>query len=321
MATQTDVRPKPRAHLSRERVLSAALILADRGGIESLTMRRLGQELRVEAMSLYNHVANKEDIIDGIVDLVFGEIALPADRGDWKTAMRKRAISAHEALLRHPWATSLMQSRTKPGLATLRHHDSVLGSLRQAGFTLVMAAHESAGADEALREAVMQGERAFARDMALIAQALQAHGALHPDLSVEEATDILLLLVSPQAHQVLRRDRKRSVARYRSTVLKALERSLGSQLLIRDVRHVVPTETGDGKLEPRQISLGKLNNARESIAIARECRTILGANGITLDYSVLRHANNLESVLTYEGTSEMHTLVIGQALTGLSAFT
>ncbi|HEY8737344.1 MAG TPA: TetR/AcrR family transcriptional regulator [Candidatus Dormibacteraeota bacterium] len=141
MATQTDVRPKPRAHLSRERVLSAALILADRGGIESLTMRRLGQELRVEAMSLYNHVANKEDIIDGIVDLVFGEIALPADRGDWKTAMRKRAISAHEALLRHPWATSLMQSRTKPGLATLRHHDSVLGSLRQAGFTLVMAAH------------------------------------------------------------------------------------------------------------------------------------------------------------------------------------
>jgi glutaryl-CoA dehydrogenase len=75
-----------------------------------------------------------------------------------------------------------------------------------------------------------------------------------------------------------------------------------------------------GRLEPRQISLGKLNNAREAIAIARQCRTILGANGITLEYSVLRHANNLESVLTYEGTSEMHTLVIGQALTGLSAF-
>ncbi len=75
-----------------------------------------------------------------------------------------------------------------------------------------------------------------------------------------------------------------------------------------------------GKLEPRQVSLGKLNNAREAIAIARQCRTILGANGITLEYSVLRHANNLESVLTYEGTSEMHTLVIGQALTGLSAF-
>jgi AcrR family transcriptional regulator len=122
-------------------VLHAALALADRGGIEALSMRNLGQELRVEAMSLYNHVANKDDILDGIVDLVFSEIALPSDRADWKAAIRKRAISAHEALLRHPWATSLMQSRTKPGPATLRHHDSVLGSLRGAGFTLVMAAH------------------------------------------------------------------------------------------------------------------------------------------------------------------------------------
>jgi AcrR family transcriptional regulator len=141
MATQTDVSAKPRAPLSRERVLRAALALADAGGIESLSMRRLGEELGVEAMSLYNHVANKDDILDGIVDLVFGEIALPADRGHWKPAMRRRAISAHEALLRHPWAPSMMQSRTKPGPATLRHHDSVLGSLRKAGFTLVMAAH------------------------------------------------------------------------------------------------------------------------------------------------------------------------------------
>jgi AcrR family transcriptional regulator len=127
--------------LSRERVLRAAIVLADTGGIDSLTMRKLGQELEVEAMSLYNHVANKDDILDGIVDLVFSEIALPSDRADWKTAMRKRAISAREALLRHPWAPSLMQSRTRPGPATLRHHDSVLGSLRKAGFTLVMAAH------------------------------------------------------------------------------------------------------------------------------------------------------------------------------------
>jgi AcrR family transcriptional regulator len=104
-------------------------------------MRKLGQELQVEAMSLYNHVANKDDILDGIVDLVFGEIALPSGSGDWKLAMRKRAISAHEALLRHPWAPSLMQSRTRPGPATMKHHDSVLGSLRRAGFTLVLAAH------------------------------------------------------------------------------------------------------------------------------------------------------------------------------------
>jgi AcrR family transcriptional regulator len=141
LATQTEPNANPRAPLTRERVLRAALVLADTSGIESLSMRKLGQQLGVEAMSLYNHVASKDDILDGIVDLVFSEIALPADGADWKTAMRERAISAHEALLRHRWATSLMQSRTKPGPATLRHHDSVLGSLRGAGFTLVMAAH------------------------------------------------------------------------------------------------------------------------------------------------------------------------------------
>jgi len=165
MATQTDPSAKVRAPLSRERVMRAAIALADASGIESLSMRKLGQELGVEAMSLYNHVANKDDILDGIVDLVFGEIVLPSGnspmavrvpppgRGrrpgptspasgeEWKPAMRNRAASAHEALLRHPWAPSLMQSRTRPGPATLRHHDSVLGSLRSAGFTLVMAAH------------------------------------------------------------------------------------------------------------------------------------------------------------------------------------
>jgi AcrR family transcriptional regulator len=140
-AAQTDVSGKPRTPLNRERVLRAAIALADTGGIDSLTMRKLGQELGVEAMSLYNHVANKDDILDGIVDLVFSEIALPAYHADWKTVMRQRAISAHQVLLRHPWATSLMQSRTKPGPATLRHHDWVLGSLRGAGFTIVMAAH------------------------------------------------------------------------------------------------------------------------------------------------------------------------------------
>jgi AcrR family transcriptional regulator len=141
VTTQTDLSMKSRATLSRERVLRAALVLADMGGIESLTMRKIGQELHVEAMSLYNHVANKDDIIDGIVDIVFSEIALPSEQDDWKTAMRERAISARDVLLRHPWATSLMQSRTKPGPATLRHHDSVIGSLRAAGFTIDMAAH------------------------------------------------------------------------------------------------------------------------------------------------------------------------------------
>jgi AcrR family transcriptional regulator len=141
MVTETHPSAKPRAPLSRERVLRAAMALADTGGIESLTMRWLAQELGVKAMSLYNHVTDKGGIVDGIVDLVFAEIALPSGGTDWKTAMRLRANSAREVLLLHPWASSLMQSRTKLGPATLRHHDSVIGSLRQAGFTIEMAAH------------------------------------------------------------------------------------------------------------------------------------------------------------------------------------
>ena len=141
MAIQTGLSAKPRAPLSRERVLRAALVLADEGGIDALTMRRLGERLQVEAMSLYNHIAGKDDILDGIVDLVFSEIVVPSGSLDWKKAMRERAISARDALMRHPWATSLMQSRTKPGPATLRHHDSVIGSLRNAGFSVDMAAH------------------------------------------------------------------------------------------------------------------------------------------------------------------------------------
>jgi AcrR family transcriptional regulator len=122
-------------------VLRAALALADRGGIESLSMRKLGHKLGVEAMSLYNHVRNKEDMLDGMVDVVFGEIDLPPSGADWRTAMRKRAISVRQGLLRHPWANGLMESRTNPGPANLRHHDAVLGSLRRAGFSVDLAAH------------------------------------------------------------------------------------------------------------------------------------------------------------------------------------
>jgi AcrR family transcriptional regulator len=141
MATQTDPSPNTRAPLSRERVMHAAIALADTGGIDSLSMRKLGQELGVEAMSLYNHVANKDDILDGIVDLVFSEIELPAARGDWRAQIRRRAISARLALRRHPWAIGLMESRANPGPATLRHHDATLGTLRAAGFSVEMTAH------------------------------------------------------------------------------------------------------------------------------------------------------------------------------------
>jgi AcrR family transcriptional regulator len=127
--------------LSRERVLRAAIDLADRDGIESLSMRNLGQEVGVEAMSLYNHVRNKEDILNGIVDVVFSEIEVPSGPAGWVAAMRQRAISARQALLRHPWAIGLMESRVQPGPATLKHHDAVLRSLRTAGFSVEMAAH------------------------------------------------------------------------------------------------------------------------------------------------------------------------------------
>jgi AcrR family transcriptional regulator len=136
-----------RAPLSRERVLAAAIALADAGGIEALTMRRLGQELGVEAMSLYRHVANKDDLLDGMVDLVFGEIELPSDGTNWRTAMRERAISVRAALTRHPWATPLMQSRSTPGPATLRHHDTVIGTLRSAGFPIALVAHAFSALD------------------------------------------------------------------------------------------------------------------------------------------------------------------------------
>ena len=130
----------PRPPLTRQRVLEAALALADRGGIESLSMRKLAQELGVEAMSLYHHVANKDENLDGLVDIVFGEIALPSGP-DWRSAMRQRAVSAREALRRHPWATPLMESRATPGPANLGHHDAVLGVLRGAGFPVELTAH------------------------------------------------------------------------------------------------------------------------------------------------------------------------------------
>jgi AcrR family transcriptional regulator len=129
-----------RAPLSRDQVLRAAVSLADEGGIGALSMRKLGQALGVEAMSLYNHVAGKGDLLDGMIDVVFGEIGLP-DGDGWKQGMRRRAISAREVLGRHRWAIGLMESRRSPGPATLRHHDAVLGCLREAGFSVELTAH------------------------------------------------------------------------------------------------------------------------------------------------------------------------------------
>ncbi len=141
MVPPTKPATEPRLPLSRERVLRQGVAFADENGIATLSMRKLGEALGVEAMSLYNHVANKDDLLDGMVDLVFSEIDLPSGGADWKTAMRQRAVSARHALSRHRWAIGLMESRTSPGPATLRHHDAVIGSLRKGGFSIEMAAH------------------------------------------------------------------------------------------------------------------------------------------------------------------------------------
>ena len=130
-----------RVPLNRERVLRGAVAVADAGGIAALTIRSLAQELGVKPMSVYHYVANKDEILDSIVDLVFGEIELPVPGGDWQAEMRRRADSARRVLRRHPWATPLLQSRINPGPATLRHHNAFIGTLRQAGFTVEQTAH------------------------------------------------------------------------------------------------------------------------------------------------------------------------------------
>jgi AcrR family transcriptional regulator len=132
---------EPRARLNEERVLRAAVALAARDGIESLTMRKLADELGAGAMSLYYYVRNKEQLIDGMVDIVFSEIEPPTTDVDWKTAMRKRAVSTREALARHPWAIGLMEGRRSHGPANLSLHNAVLGCLRAAGFSLETTVH------------------------------------------------------------------------------------------------------------------------------------------------------------------------------------
>ena len=136
-----------RSPLTRERVLRAAVGVADSGGLAALTIRTLAQELGVQPMSVYHHVANKDEILDGAVDLVFGEIELPGCEGDWRAEMTTRAASARRVLRRHPWAIALMESRTTPGPASLRHHDAVLGSLRAGGFPVRLAGHAYAVLD------------------------------------------------------------------------------------------------------------------------------------------------------------------------------
>ncbi len=138
MARRTPTRRKP---LNRERVLRAAVELADSRGIEALSMRRLGQELGVEAMSLYNHVANKDDLLTGITELVLGEIELPPEDTDWKAALRQNAISAHDVLRRHPWACNLALAGRRGGAVSVSRAEWTLRRLREAGFSPEVTYH------------------------------------------------------------------------------------------------------------------------------------------------------------------------------------
>jgi len=185
-----------RRQLSKERVLSAAIAIADRGGLPGLTIRSLAKELGAKPMSVYYYVASKDELLDSLVDVVFEEIELPDPEGEWRDQMRQRAVSARARLKQHPWAIGLLESRTSPGPATLRHHDVVLACLRHAGFSLELTAHAYALIDSyvygfALQEASLPFEGPEGvREVAEPIMELMATGA-YPTM-VEMATTYYL---------------------------------------------------------------------------------------------------------------------------------
>ena len=172
---------RDRAQLSRERVLDRAIGVADAGGLESLTMRSLASELDVRPMALYHYFTNKDEILDGIVDRVFGEIDLPSPAGHWRSEVTRRATSARSVLRRHPWAIALMESRSTPGPATLRHHEAMLETLRSAGLSLAMTGHAYALLDAfvygfAIQEAALPFGRETAPEVSAAIAAQFASG-------------------------------------------------------------------------------------------------------------------------------------------------
>ncbi len=167
--------------LSRDRVLRAALAVADEGGLPGLTIRSLAERVGAKPMSLYHYVANKDEILDGLVDLVFAEIELPEPNGDWRAEMTRRARSARQVLGRHPWSIALLESRTTPGAATLRHHDATIAALRAGGFTIGQTAHAYAVLD------------AFVYGFAVQEASLPFQG---PDGAAEVAEPIMALMAA-----------------------------------------------------------------------------------------------------------------------------
>ncbi len=206
-----------RETLTRERVLRAAVALADEHGIEALTMRKLGQQVGVEAMSLYNHVAGKDEILDGIVDLVVGDIEVPGAGTPWKAAMRHRAISAHDTLLLHPWAAPLVMSRFNIGPGMTRYLDATLGRLREGGFTIEGALDAWHALDSHIYGFTMQ-ELSLPFDAA---ESPQVSAGVLPGLSGEDYPHVVEII-----GHVMRNGRTESFTFGLDLVLDGLERTL-----------------------------------------------------------------------------------------------
>lgn len=181
MSDRSEMGREARPRLSRDRVLRGAVAVADADGIDGLTIRSLARSLGVKPMAVYYYVANKDEILDGIVDLVFSEIELPTVGGDWRREMTRRSHSARVVLRRHPWALLLLESRRSPGPATLAHHDAVLGTFREAGWSVAMTAHAYALLD------------AFVFGFALQEASLPFEG---PDGAAEIAEPIMKLMAT-----------------------------------------------------------------------------------------------------------------------------
>lgn len=156
MTTEPTGASSARRNLSREKVLRAAVAMADEAGGGVPSTRRLAERLGVRAMALYHHFRNKDELLDGMVDLVYAEVEFPAEGLDWPTAMRRRGVSLREALLRHRWALGLMDSRSTPAPFTMRHHDAVIGCLRAGGFSIAGAAHAFSAIDSYIYGFVLQ---------------------------------------------------------------------------------------------------------------------------------------------------------------------
>jgi len=189
MATQPDASAAPRVPLSRERVLRAAVKLADESGIESVSMRRLGQELGVEAMSLYNHIDNKEALLDGMVELVVSEIDLSSGGADWKSEVRNQILLARDSMLRHKWAPSVMETRTSIGPAVMRYFNALLGHWRAGGFSYDLAHH----AGHTL------GSRALGFSQELFEPPEEAEPAEDPELRLRRMADEVPFIIEMMA--------------------------------------------------------------------------------------------------------------------------